>query len=123
MFSGRSRKYCKLLIRFQTKSLTRTLSRVEGQLVNSEASIAGFALQVDPEVPGDLHSHLARLPFRAGRVQGPGTQVPQLGRGGQVRSVRSEKIILTEGSLSSSSSLSADPTGFLRESHNNVVYL
>ena len=94
MFSGRSRKYCKLLVRFQTKSLTRTLSRVEGKLVNSEASIAGFALQVDPEVPGDVHSHLARLPLRAGCIQGAGTQVPQLGRSGQVRSgqVRSGQI-------------------------------
>ena len=44
-------------------------------MVNSEASIAGFTLQVDPEVPGDVHRHLARLPLGAGRVQGPGTQV------------------------------------------------
>ena len=44
-------------------------------MVNSEASIAGFTLQVDPEVPGDVHPHLARLPLGAGRVQGPGTQV------------------------------------------------
>ena len=52
-------------------------------MVNSEASIAGLALEVDPEVPGDVHRHLARLPLGAGRVQGAGTQVPQLGRPGQ----------------------------------------
>ena len=36
-------------------------------MVNSEASIAGFTLQVDPEVPGDVHRHLARLPLGSGQ--------------------------------------------------------
>ena len=70
--------YCKLL----GESLTRTLSRVEGQLVDSEAPVAGLPLQVDPEVPRHVHRHLARLPLRAGCVKGPGTEVPQLGREG-----------------------------------------
>ena len=78
--------------KFLGESLTRTLSRVEGQLVDSEAPVAGLPLQVDPEVPRHVHGHLARLPLRAGCVQGPGTEVPQLGRKGGSGQVHKSEI-------------------------------
>ena len=57
---------------------TWTLSRVECKLVNSEASVASLALQVDSVVPLVLNGHLTRLPLWPGRVQCLGTQIPQL---------------------------------------------
>ena len=57
---------------------TWTLSRVECELVNSEASVASLALQVDSVVPLVLNGHLTWLPLRPRRVQCLRTQIPQL---------------------------------------------
>ena len=47
-------------------------------MINRETSVAGLALQHQPEVRVGFDAHLAGHPLRPGRVQGRGRHKPDL---------------------------------------------